>query len=66
MAFDLPTVNWRMSHELAVANEGFIWPKVIMATEDYYKVSTKVVELSLANGSIDLYRKLAWDPVLPY
>ncbi|SMG18476.1 M78 family metallopeptidase domain-containing protein [Dethiosulfovibrio salsuginis] len=33
---------------------------------DYYKVSTKVVELSLANGSIDLHRKLAWDPVLPY
>lgn len=28
-----PSVNWRMAHELPTANQGFIWPRVILASD---------------------------------
>jgi hypothetical protein len=28
-----PSVDWRISHELAAANQGFIWPRVILASD---------------------------------
>jgi hypothetical protein len=28
-----PSVNWRMAHELTAANKGFIWPRVILASD---------------------------------
>ncbi|MEQ9358500.1 ImmA/IrrE family metallo-endopeptidase [Coleofasciculus chthonoplastes] len=28
-----PSVNWRMAHELTAANQGFIWPRVILASD---------------------------------
>lgn len=28
-----PSLDWRMSHELTAANEGFIWPRVIFASD---------------------------------
>ena len=28
-----PTANWRMAHEMAAANHGFLWPNIIMATD---------------------------------
>jgi len=32
-ARDKPSVNWRMAHELTAANQGFIWPRVIFASD---------------------------------
>lgn len=29
----LPSVDWRMSHELGAANHGFVWPQVVFATD---------------------------------
>jgi hypothetical protein len=28
-----PSVDWRMAHELTAANQGFIWPRVIFASD---------------------------------
>lgn len=28
-----PTVDWRMSHELAAAGEGYVWPQVVFASD---------------------------------
>lgn len=28
-----PSVNWRMAHELPAANQGFIWPRAILASD---------------------------------
>ncbi|GAB4293230.1 MAG: hypothetical protein Fur0025_29430 [Oscillatoriaceae cyanobacterium] len=28
-----PSVDWRMAHELAASNQGFIWPRVIFASD---------------------------------
>ncbi len=28
-----PSVNWRMAHELTASNQGFIWPRVIFASD---------------------------------
>lgn len=28
-----PSVDWRMAHELITANQGFIWPRVILASD---------------------------------
>ncbi|MFM7423400.1 MAG: ImmA/IrrE family metallo-endopeptidase [Elainella sp.] len=28
-----PSVSWRMAHELTAANQGFIWPRVILASD---------------------------------
>lgn len=28
-----PSTDWRMAHELPAANQGFIWPKVILASD---------------------------------
>lgn len=28
-----PSVDWRMAHELTAANQGFIWPRVILASD---------------------------------
>jgi len=28
-----PSVDWRMAHELNAANQGFIWPRVILASD---------------------------------
>lgn len=28
-----PSMSWRMAHELASANQGFIWPTVMFATD---------------------------------
>ena len=28
-----PSVSWRMSHEITAANQGFIWPRVILASD---------------------------------
>ncbi|MGK7889034.1 MAG: ImmA/IrrE family metallo-endopeptidase [Leptolyngbyaceae cyanobacterium] len=28
-----PSVSWKMSHELTAANQGFIWPRVILASD---------------------------------
>ncbi|AFY61652.1 ImmA/IrrE family metallo-endopeptidase [Synechococcus sp. PCC 6312] len=28
-----PSVSWKMAHELTAANQGFIWPKVILASD---------------------------------
>ncbi len=28
-----PSANWRMAHEMAAADHGFLWPNVIMATD---------------------------------
>lgn len=29
----LPGVDWRMSHEIGAANHGFVWPKIMFATD---------------------------------
>ncbi len=31
---NFPSTSWRMAHELAAANEGFLWPRVIMASDN--------------------------------
>ena len=28
-----PDVNWRMAHELGAANHGFVWPKILFASD---------------------------------
>lgn len=28
-----PSISWRMAHELTAANQGFIWPRVILASD---------------------------------
>jgi hypothetical protein len=28
-----PSVGWRMAHELTAANQGFIWPRVVLASD---------------------------------
>ncbi len=28
-----PTVDWRMAHEIGAANHGFVWPKVVFASD---------------------------------
>ena len=28
-----PSVDWRMAHELTASNQGFIWPRVIFASD---------------------------------
>ncbi|WP_008318416.1 ImmA/IrrE family metallo-endopeptidase [Leptolyngbya sp. PCC 6406] len=28
-----PSANWRMAHELTAANQGFIWPRVVLASD---------------------------------
>ncbi len=28
-----PAVDWRMTHELGAANQGFVWPQIIFATD---------------------------------
>lgn len=30
-----PTHDWRMSHEIAAAGEGFVWPKIIFASDGH-------------------------------
>lgn len=43
-----PSVSWKMSHELAAANQGFIWPRVILASD------TEVMQIwSRASNVID-------------
>lgn len=29
----IPSVDWRMSHELGAANEGYVWPRVLLASD---------------------------------
>lgn len=29
----LPSVDWRMAHELGAANHGFVWPRIILASD---------------------------------
>ena len=28
-----PDIHWRMAHELGAANHGFVWPKIILASD---------------------------------
>ena len=28
-----PSIDWRMAHELSASNQGFIWPKIILASD---------------------------------
>lgn len=30
---NLPSTSWKMAHELAAANEGFLWPRIILASD---------------------------------
>ncbi|MBK7708429.1 MAG: hypothetical protein IPJ30_22400 [Acidobacteria bacterium] len=30
----IPSTDWRLSHELASANSGFVWPKIIFASDN--------------------------------
>src|SRR5471032_2213891 len=29
----IPTVDWRMAHELGAANHGFVWPQILFASD---------------------------------
>lgn len=29
----IPSVDWRMSHELGAANEGYVWPRILFASD---------------------------------
>ncbi len=29
----MPSVDWRMAHEIGAANHGFVWPRIIFATD---------------------------------
>lgn len=31
-----PSVSWRMAHELTAANQGFIWPRIILASDTQF------------------------------
>lgn len=43
-----PSVNWRMAHELTAANQGFIWPRVILASD------TELMQIwSIASNAIE-------------
>lgn len=43
-----PSVDWRMAHELTAANQGFIWPRVILASDtelmQIWSIPSPVVE----------------------
>jgi hypothetical protein len=29
----IPTIDWRMAHEMGAANQGFVWPKVVFTSD---------------------------------
>lgn len=43
-----PSVSWKMAHELTAANQGFIWPRVILASDtevmQIWSTASKAVE----------------------
>lgn len=43
-----PSVRWKMAHELTAANQGFIWPRVILASDtelmQIWSTASKAVE----------------------
>lgn len=43
-----PSVGWKMAHELTAANQGFIWPRVILASD------TELMQIwSTASNAVD-------------
>ena len=43
-----PSINWKMAHELTAANQGFIWPRIIFASD------TELMQIwSTASNAID-------------
>lgn len=43
-----PSVSWRMAHELTAANQGFIWPRVILASD------TELMQIwSIASSAVE-------------
>jgi hypothetical protein len=57
-----PSVDWRMAHELAAANQGFIWPKVILASDtnamQIWSASTQFIKEQSVNYITNLDRPM--------
>lgn len=53
-----PTVEWRMAHELTAANEGFLWPWVIFASDTESMQLWSVASRAVADQSVRYVRGL--------